>query len=275
MTIGGFSMQKYTRKLVEARHDINSIELLYLGESGDYESEKLMIALPHLVVTAYDFDNKVCRYEKLAGAGLIPELFIVPYEKDIPSPMYQLELAGAKKAMCFYRDDDIDIILRKTKTLRPKRRKIPKDLIIVDFALYSHQLVLFLGNPKIKDYHGDDWDDSPYDCNAGTVYSEYYEDMVILNFDENYEIIEPTYGYLNTPYCKEDMRDQGVPCILYQNKNMLNGYRPYNFGTAWKSKKYHEIHMGDKISKVVKEAGVLVSDIKSITGELELPKENW
>lgn len=41
--------------------------------------------------------------------------------------------------------------------------------------------------------------------------------MVILNFDENFEVIEPKYGYLNTPYCKDDMKDTGVPCILYQN----------------------------------------------------------
>ena len=99
--------------------------------------------------------------------------------------------------------------------------------------------------------------------------------MVILNLDENFEVIEPKYGYLNTPYCKDDMKDTGVPCILYQNINLLPTRRHYNFAEAWVSKWYKEMHMGDKISKVVQEAGVLVSDVQSITGELELPKEKW
>ena len=70
-------------------------------------------------------------------------------------------------------------------------------------------------------------------------------------------------------------KDTGVPCILYQNINLLPTRRHYNFAEAWVSKWYKEMHMGDKISKVVQEAGVLVSDVQSITGELELPKEKW
>ena len=58
--------------------------------------------------------------------------------------------------MRFYRGDESDMILRKTKSLQPKRRKVPRNLIIVDFELYSNQLVLFLGKPNIADYHGAD-----------------------------------------------------------------------------------------------------------------------
>ncbi len=269
-------MQKgYIRKLVEARHNINFVELIFRNEAGGYESENLMIALPHIVVVSSDFDDKIVRYEKQADAGLIPELFIVPYERGFQYSLLHLELAGAKNALRFYRGDDINMILKKVKALQPKRRKVPRDLIIVDFELYSNQLVLFLGKPNIADYHGDDWDDSPYDCNAGTVYREYYEDMVILNFDENFEVIEPKYGYLNTPYCKNDMKNKKVPCILYQNVNLLPAHKYYNFAEAWASKGYNEIYMGDKISKVVQEAGALVSDVQGITGELELPKEKW
>ena len=58
-------MQKvYIRKLEEARHKINSVELIFRNESGVYESENLMIALPHIVVASKDFDDEIVRYER-------------------------------------------------------------------------------------------------------------------------------------------------------------------------------------------------------------------
>ena len=56
-------MQKgYIRKLEEARHKINSVELIFRNESGVYEN--LMIALPHIVVASKDFDDEIVRYER-------------------------------------------------------------------------------------------------------------------------------------------------------------------------------------------------------------------
>lgn len=39
----------------------------------------------------------------------------------------------------------------------------------------------YLGDDNLTEWYGDDWDDTPYECNAGEVYGEYvkgYRDVV-------------------------------------------------------------------------------------------------
>ena len=42
---------------------------------------------------------------------------------------------------------------------------------IIDFECTGNVVRFYLGKDNEKDYHGDDWNDTPYECNAGTVYS--------------------------------------------------------------------------------------------------------
>ena len=44
---------------------------------------------------------------------------------------------------------------------------------IIDFERKGNVVRFFLGADDCFDYWGDDWDDAPYDCNAGTVYSRF------------------------------------------------------------------------------------------------------
>lgn len=85
---------------------------------------------------------------------------------------------------------------------------------IIDFARKGNVVRFMLGEDDLEDWYGDDWDDAPYEYNAGTVYDEfvagYYD--VALPFD--CLVLEPCDGAYNSQYCKDDMKARRVPCII-------------------------------------------------------------
>ena len=69
-------------------------------------------------------------------------------------------------------------------------------------------------------YYGDDWDDRPYEHNAGKVYAEFikgYKDIA-FNFDDL--VLEPCCGTYNSSWCKDDMVARKVPCIIVVPKEV-------------------------------------------------------
>ena len=91
---------------------------------------------------------------------------------------------------------------------------IDKDLEIIDIARKGHLVRFYLGkkerewgytNPNYKDYkgqtpdwlrpsdiyYGDDWDDAPYEHNAGTPYEEEGFEVLKLGFYTGYKYSEP------------------------------------------------------------------------------------
>jgi len=63
---------------------------------------------------------------------------------------------------------------------------------------------------------GDDWDDRPYDCNAGMVYDEYIHGYADIAFPFDTLVLEPSQcGFYGTcDVSKEDMQKRKVPCII-------------------------------------------------------------
>ena len=85
---------------------------------------------------------------------------------------------------------------------------------IIDFATKGNVVRFYLGRDDEEEYWGDDWDDLPYDCNAGKVYDEYIIGYVDWGFPFDDKVIEPANGVLNCEYSKEDMKNRKVPCII-------------------------------------------------------------
>lgn len=108
---------------------------------------------------------------------------------------------------------------------------------IIDFEKKGNVVRFYLGektegwgwtNPDYKDYtgktpdwlkpvdsyYGDDWDDTPYECNAGTVYDEFIKGYKDIAFDFDDLVLEPCDGEYNSPWCKDDMVARRVPCII-------------------------------------------------------------
>lgn len=108
---------------------------------------------------------------------------------------------------------------------------------IIDIARKGNVVRLYLGektekwgwtNPNYKDYtgktpewleptytfYGDDWDDTPYEHNAGLVYDYFIKGTKDLFFPFNTVLLMPEDGILNSEYCKDDFVDRKVPYLI-------------------------------------------------------------
>lgn len=85
---------------------------------------------------------------------------------------------------------------------------------IIDWDREGNVVRFYLGDDDCSDYYGDDWDDVPYDCNAGTVYKEYIKGHADIAFPYDVMVLEPCDGVMNCRFCKDDMVKGKVPCII-------------------------------------------------------------
>lgn len=101
---------------------------------------------------------------------------------------------------------------------------------IIDFKVKGNQVKFFLGSDNCTDYWGDDWDDRPYEHNAGSVYDEFVLGWFIKTFDYDDIVAEPCYNEYNSNYSKEDMKERKIPCICVIPKEFDN----FEWGTSFK-----------------------------------------
>ncbi|GAI86033.1 unnamed protein product, partial [marine sediment metagenome] len=96
-----------------------------------------------------------------------------------------------------------------------------------------------LNSPLNGEQWGDDWDDAPYEHNAGKVYDEFIKGHCDIVFDFDCEVNElcEALGETNTIYCKDDMKKRDTFCIRIVS---LKGYKNYT------------IKFGDKIEDILK-----------------------
>lgn len=87
-------------------------------------------------------------------------------------------------------------------------------LKIIDYEKKGNLVRFYLGDADCEDYYGDDWDDTPYEHNAGTVYSEYIKGHRDVCFPFDFTVMEVCDGVINSNYCKNDFKEQKVPCIV-------------------------------------------------------------
>lgn len=85
---------------------------------------------------------------------------------------------------------------------------------LIDFEKKGNVARFYLGEDDEKNYGGDDWNDAPYDCNAGTVYDRFVAGHIDVSFPFDASVLEPCDGDSNTIWSKDDMKDQKVPCLL-------------------------------------------------------------
>ncbi len=87
---------------------------------------------------------------------------------------------------------------------------------IIDFERKGNVVRFYLGNDDCEDYHGDDWNDIPYEHNAGKVYQEYVVGYRDIAFPFEFVVLEPKDpGWSNNSrWCKNDMKARKVPCII-------------------------------------------------------------
>ena len=96
---------------------------------------------------------------------------------------------------------------------------------IIDVEIKGNAIRLYVGENGKQ--WGDDWNDAPYEHNAGTVYAECVERTVDIAIPFDLYVIEPSDGQLNSSWCKEDMIHRKVAAFWvdtddYSGKTLLS-----------------------------------------------------
>lgn len=92
---------------------------------------------------------------------------------------------------------------------------------ILDWEKKGNLVRLYLGNDDIEKWWGDDWNDAPWDCNAGPVYEQYVAGIKDIVFPLSYLVLEPVYNYDSTvQYSKEDLMKRHAPFLIVAPPNI-------------------------------------------------------
>lgn len=121
---------------------------------------------------------------------------------------------------------------------------------IIDFDRKGNVVRFFLGDDDCEDYGGDDWNDAPYEINAGHVDSEYIRGYTDIAFPFNTLVLEPCDGHLNSCWCKDDMKKRRVPCIIAK-PIITNEYYVEDFDTNVGDENVKKYYFGDKMEAEV------------------------
>lgn len=99
---------------------------------------------------------------------------------------------------------------------------------VIDFERKGNVIRFYIGENGRQ--WGDDWNDCPYDCNAGAVYNEFIEDEYDISIPFDWQVLEPCDGVVNCNYSKQDMIRRLIPCLILVPPRLLEGvYDQENF----------------------------------------------
>ena len=140
-------------------------------------------------------------------------------------------------------------------------------MFLVDFAKKGNVVKLFFGDEK--DYFGDDWNDTPYEHNAGGVYSEFVKQAIDVAFPYRYDVSEPSDDWHyngNSPYCKDDFKNGKVPCFIIKKSS---GYFD-EYSTELESDDNFKVYFNTEFSELIekiKQFGGTVLEIELMDKE--------
>lgn len=88
-----------------------------------------------------------------------------------------------------------------------------------DYKLcYIDDGMAYFTRKKLSEQWGDDWNDSPYEHNAGEPYYENKDDIIKIYF-KAWAYKEPCDGHYNSPYSVQDINNMEVPWLEPRYKN--------------------------------------------------------
>lgn len=96
---------------------------------------------------------------------------------------------------------------------------------IIDFERKGNLVRFYLGDDNLTEWYGDDWD-------------------VVFPFEDL--VLEPSSGTCNSGWCKDDMRDRRVPCIIHVPEKVYD-YMNDSFDRWIGSADVHKYYFGDQM----------------------------
>lgn len=83
---------------------------------------------------------------------------------------------------------------------------------IIDFKREGNSVRFYMGEESLRDWWGDDWNDAPYELNAGCVYPQFIAGFCDVLFSDDDVVVEPEDS---SHVCKLDMVKRRIPCIVH------------------------------------------------------------
>lgn len=124
---------------------------------------------------------------------------------------------------------------------------------VIDFETKGNVVRFYLGDDNCDDYWGDDWNDTPYEHNAGTVYERFTKGWIDCAFPFDDWVLEPRDDWRNegnSRYCKEDMKNRAVPCIIIVPHSLLEEYYDEGFNFWLGFDDVERVYFGDSVEKI-------------------------
>lgn len=122
---------------------------------------------------------------------------------------------------------------------------------IIDYVKKGNVVRFLLGADDCYDYWGDDWNDAPYDCNAGGVYDEYVSGLADVYFPFDDLVLEPCDGAFNCWYTKDDMKKRKVPCIIVVPKEVYEDTWDTGFSRFVGADGVQKFYFGDHMEPTI------------------------
>lgn len=118
---------------------------------------------------------------------------------------------------------------------------------IIDFERKGNLVRFYLGEDDLETWYGDDWNDYPYECNAGVVYPQFIAAVKDIAFPFDSDVLEPCCGMHESGYSKDDFRNRRVPCIIVVPREEAS-WGAWNFQHHVGSDKVQKFFMGDHMN---------------------------
>ena len=137
-------------------------------------------------------------------------------------------------------------------------------LVICDWKTKGNLVRFYLC--KEENFHeiwGDDWDDCPYEHNAGEVYDKYVEAYFDMCFDFDTVLLEAKNDWSyrgNSPFSKEDFKNKKAPILIAykpQENDYWYGDEYHQLLGAQNSNRVHKFYMGDMVSTFILSGAVV------------------
>lgn len=105
------------------------------------------------------------------------------------------------------------------------------NLKIIDWEIKGNVARLYLGQADLKDYWGDDWEDAPYEHNAGPVFDEFIAGYCDIYFPFEYIVLEPKdqESLNNSSYSKDSFKTNNLPIIVFEKEDVIYSARIYTY----------------------------------------------
>lgn len=128
---------------------------------------------------------------------------------------------------------------------------------LIDYELFGNVVRFYIGENDLTDWYGDDWDDRPFEDNAGSVYDEYVAGYIDVAWGGNFMVTEPVGLY----FSKDDMKARKLPMVAV-TPVLPDTYRwEYDYKTVVSSPDVVRFYMGDNdvvTKQLIQESGGMV-----------------